>query len=59
MITFAHYFYIDEILWFVVPVGLALWVLRWAERKARERNEAAEAAGSDDVERTDSEIPPD
>ena len=40
MISFAHGMYIDEILWFAIPVGLALLVLRWAERKARLRAEA-------------------
>ena len=40
MITLAHGFYIDDILWFVIPVGLSLWVLRWAERRARERAES-------------------
>ncbi len=40
MITFAHGLYLDELLWFV-PVGLSLWALRWAERRAREKAEAA------------------
>ena len=40
MISLAHGLYIDEILWFAIPVGLSLWVLRWAERKARVRAEA-------------------
>jgi hypothetical protein len=43
MITLAHGLYIDELLWFVVPVGLSLLALRWAERRAREKAEAAEA----------------
>jgi hypothetical protein len=43
MITLAHGFYIDEILWFVVPVAVSLWLLRWAERKARLRAEAEES----------------
>lgn len=52
MISLAHGFYIDEILWFVIPVGLALWVLRLAERRARERaeSEAAETAAPDPTE---------
>lgn len=40
MISLAHGLYIDEILWFAIPVGLSLWVLRWAERRARARAEA-------------------
>lgn len=40
MIWLAHGLYIDEILWFAIPVGLSLWVLRWAERRARMRAEA-------------------
>ncbi|MEX2653428.1 MAG: hypothetical protein WD532_00175 [Acidimicrobiia bacterium] len=40
--SFAHGMYIDDILWFVIPVGLSLWLLRWAERKARARAEADE-----------------
>lgn len=42
MIAFAHGMYIDDILWFAIPVGLSLWLLRWAERKARARAEADE-----------------
>ena len=40
MIWLAHGLYLDELLWFAIPVGLALWVLRWAERRARTRAEA-------------------
>lgn len=40
MITLAHGLYLDEFLWFAIPVGLALWVFRWAERRARARAEA-------------------
>ncbi|HVR32502.1 MAG TPA: hypothetical protein VMS74_07310 [Acidimicrobiia bacterium] len=47
MITLAHGLYIDDFLWFAVPVGLSLWGLRWAERKARARAEA-EAPGDED-----------
>ncbi len=42
MITLAHGLYLDELLWFVVPVGLSLWALRWAERRAREKAESAD-----------------
>jgi hypothetical protein len=31
----AHYGGIDEIGVFVIPVLLALWALRWADRRAR------------------------
>ncbi len=34
---FAHGSGIDDVLWFVVPVLLALFLLRWAERRARRR----------------------
>jgi hypothetical protein len=40
MITLAHGLFVDDILWFAIPVGLSLLVLRWAERKARARAEA-------------------
>ena len=43
MIWLAHGLYIDEVLWFAIPVGLSLWVLRWAERRARTRAEAEAA----------------
>lgn len=48
----AHGFYLDELLWFVIPVGLSLWVLRWAERRARQRAESEEpgSAASDPSE---------
>lgn len=39
---FAHGLFIDDVLWFAVPVGVALVVLRWAERTARRRAERAE-----------------
>jgi hypothetical protein len=42
MIVFAHGLYLDELLWFVIPVGLALWAMRSAERRARARAEAEE-----------------
>jgi hypothetical protein len=51
MISLAHGWYIDEFLWFVIPVGLSLWVLRRAERRARTRAETltdpATEAGAD------------
>jgi hypothetical protein len=48
MILFAHGMYIDDILWFAIPVGLSLWLLRWAERKARARAEADSGGGEAD-----------
>lgn len=48
MISLAHGLYIDEILWFAIPVGLSLWVLRWAERKARARADAESAQADED-----------
>jgi hypothetical protein len=48
MISLAHGLYIDEILWFAIPVGLSLWVLRWAERRARTRAEAETAEHEED-----------
>ncbi|MFP5332591.1 MAG: hypothetical protein ACLGHX_09585 [Acidimicrobiia bacterium] len=50
MISLAHGFYLDEILWFVVPVGLSLFVLRWAERKAKARAVAEETDPAAQVE---------
>jgi len=35
MLTFAHYWGIDEVGVFVVPAVLAVLALRWAERKAK------------------------
>jgi len=35
MLTFAHYWGIDEVGVFVVPAVLAVFALRWAERKAK------------------------
>jgi hypothetical protein len=43
MIAFAHGMYIDDILWFAVPVGLAIYGMRWAERRARARADTARA----------------
>ena len=40
----AHGLYIDDILWFAVPVAVSILLLRWAERRARER---AEESGRD------------
>lgn len=39
----------DEILMFVIPGALAVYALRWAERRARERAEADEAAEQSDT----------
>jgi len=50
MTALAHGLYIDDILWFAIPVGLSLLVLRWAEQRARARAEAdteAEAPAGD------------
>lgn len=49
MIWLAHGLYIDEFLWFAIPVGLSLWVLRWAERRARTRAEAETVEVEDDT----------
>jgi hypothetical protein len=60
MITFAHGLYFDELLWFVVPVGLSLWALRWAERRAREKAEAADAGeGTDQAQEEAADRPGD
>ena len=40
MITLAHYWGIDEVGVFVVPAVAAILLLRWAEKKAKERREA-------------------
>lgn len=50
MISLAHGFYFDEFLWFVVPVGLSLLVLRWAERKAKARAVEEETVPAAQVE---------
>ncbi|MEX1043502.1 MAG: hypothetical protein WD020_02590 [Acidimicrobiia bacterium] len=47
-VLFAHGMYIDDILWFLIPVGLSLGLLRWAERKARARAEADTAQSEPD-----------
>lgn len=49
---FAHGSGIDDVLLFVVPVLVALILLRTAERKARRRAEAAES------DPTGAEVPP-
>jgi hypothetical protein len=46
MFVFAHYWGIDEVGVFVVPAIVALWVLRRAEKKAR--NSIREHEESDD-----------
>lgn len=49
----AHYGGIDEIGIFVVPAVAVILILRWAERRAREKMEAEEAeeAPADQIER--------
>lgn len=47
---FAHGMYIDDILWFAIPVGLSLALLRWAERKARARAEAGAVESKPDTQ---------
>lgn len=48
MMILAHYGGIDEIGVFVVPVVLALFALRWAERKARKRAEIEDEIETDE-----------
>ena len=38
MVVFAHGSGIDDVLWFLVPVVLALFVLKRAERRAAKSN---------------------
>jgi len=45
-VILAHGTYIDDVLWFAIPVAASLIVLRWAERRARARAESE--AGRDD-----------
>ncbi len=47
MRTLAHYGGIDEVGVFVVPALLALWAIRWAEKRARTK---ASAETSEDGE---------
>ena len=42
MTSFAHYWGIDEVAVFVVPVVLAILGLRWAEKRARAKAERRE-----------------
>jgi hypothetical protein len=53
MLTFAHYWGIDEVGVFVVPAVLAVLALRWAERKAKraaaEKEEVSSAEEGRDV----------
>lgn len=42
MVIFAHLGGIDEIGVFVVPALLAIWALRWSEKRARQRAESDE-----------------
>lgn len=52
MIPLAHYLGIDEVGIFVIPAIMAIVLLRWAERKAKEkaaaREEKLEKASVDD-----------
>ena len=53
MVVFAHGSGIDDVLWFLVPVVLALVVLRRAERraaKARSESDSVETAASSSQE---------
>jgi hypothetical protein len=52
MLTFAHYWGIDEVGVFVLPAVLAILALRWAERRAK-RSAAEKAADAAAEERTD------
>jgi hypothetical protein len=46
MTTLAHYGGIDEIAIFAVPALLAIFAIRWAERRSRRRHE--KQPGSDE-----------
>jgi hypothetical protein len=39
MFILAHYWGIDEVGVFVIPALVAIWSLRWAERRARKNAE--------------------
>lgn len=39
MFTLAHYWGIDEVGVFIVPVVLAIVLLRWVEKRARRRTQ--------------------
>ena len=43
MSVFGHYWGIDEVGVFVIPAVLAIFALRWAEKKARAKREQEEA----------------
>jgi hypothetical protein len=50
-VILAHYGGIDEIGVFVVPALLAIWGLRWAEKKARRAAEDEEqTADEEDID---------
>lgn len=54
MVVFAHGSGIDDVLWFLVPVVLALVVLRRAERRAaksRSEHNSVDSAASPTPER--------
>jgi hypothetical protein len=40
MIPFAHYWGIDEVGVFVLPAIIAIVLLRWAEKKAKQRQDS-------------------
>ena len=50
MMVLAHGLYLDDFLWFAIPVGFALAALRWAERRARMRAEAEAQSGDEALE---------
>jgi hypothetical protein len=53
MLTFAHYWGIDEVGVFVVPALAAIFALRWAERRARRAAEEREGLEEEGPEPTD------
>ena len=46
MLTFAHYWGIDEVGVFVLPAVLAILALRWAERRAKRADAEKQAVGA-------------
>ena len=53
MLTFAHYWGIDEVGIFVIPALAAIFSLRWAEKRARRAAEEKKRAEEEVVEATD------
>lgn len=47
-IVLAHSWGWDEVAYFAVPVALALFWVRWIEKRAKARKEAAAAQESDE-----------